>query len=86
MARFKKDDKAEKIPTGEPNVGKAENCECPPPNITQQTADLKKAVSLLLETSERLQQSVEMITKALKDNMMAGRYGSYEPAIADGEG
>ena len=88
MARFKKDDKAEKAPTGEPNVGKAEKCECPPPtpNITQQQiGELKEAVSLLLEAVDISRKDNEKIRQALRDNMIAGRYGSYTSAIADGE-
>ena len=87
MARFKKDDKVEKALTGELNI-KAEKCECPPPtpNITQQQiGELKEAVSLLLEAVDISRKDNEKIRQALRDNMIAGRYGSYQSAMADGE-
>ena len=62
---------------------KEEKCGYPQPNVGQQIADLKKAVVMLMEAVDILRQSNDEIRKALKDNMMAGRYGSYPNALAD---
>ena len=59
-----------------------EKCECPP-NIEQQIGDLKQLAAILIDVVEILRKSNVEIRTALKENMMAGRYGSYPVANAD---
>ncbi len=63
-----------------------EKCEkVPRQTVDQQIAELKKICSMLLDAVNILRASNKDITKALKDNMLNNRYGSYPNAIAEEE-